>query len=81
MIVTIKENFFDDIKNHIFNIFKEFKQEMANEDIVSLLLIYSNYVNRLVYKNPRKVFISNELKANPLYKNYKKILDIIVNGL
>jgi len=78
---VINSTFQNDILNSIKNEFAKYGKDIdISIDFGTILLDYTNWRRRFIGPGYRKVFYSNELKNNPLYKSnkdFKKTIDKI----
>lgn len=66
------------IKNSINNEFRAVDVELdENKSIHDFFLAYINWRSRFLKRTPRKVIYSKEIKQNPEYKKFKKVIEKI----
>ena len=76
-----------DIREIILNEFSQYLRGNAilqlkkGLSLSSLMLNFSNWKNRFITPKPRKIYISKELKANPIARNKQNILNEIIGEL
>src|ERR1700737_2172736 len=56
-------------------------QELSGKSVRELLGIYMNWINRMIHPHPRRVHLSKDLCANPIWNEYQADADALVNKI